>query len=781
MQEPVSKKKIAILGGGISALTAAFELTNPANPRHAEYEVTIYQLGWRLGGKAASGRNMSPEYSYRVEEDGIHIFYGFYDNAFQLMQKCYDELNRAPDAPLSSWQKAFLPGSYTEVYQLFKERGEPRKTWHRISYCNPPNNQIPGTKLETPLSTLLETYAEAALGLLLGIFKSSAFSRLSDEIERYLDDDLKALIASLYKADWRRKAETGAPDCRVVRAPNYKTVMLMAADQLAYQISRSPLALTSWLYDQEELIERVFRRERLPYQDLPSRIAGEPAQVGLEVMSLILYEFRKLLWKFVGSRVRYDFDVYKHWVQVNWLIGIIVGITKERLLEKGLCHVNDKEYRKWLEPYLFDDGKLTLDSVITNSIYGATFNYKDGDLKKMNMEAGTTLMALIRIALTYRGAYCFYMQAGTGDVVFAPLYLALKARGVKFEFFTRIEELKLSHDWSRVDEIRIERQVVLKNKAKGYEPLVDVKGLPCWPDRPLYDQIKDGETYKNVDFESYSSPGIPAPPLKHGVDFDQVILGISIGAVRCVFPEVFDLKRSKNRALTRKWSRMAEKVGTVRTQSFQVWFKKTFNQLGAMAPPATGTGFDACPMNSYADMSHYIPWEGWPALDAAYPLGLAMFCGAMKDIPGSPDPCRPLQGRDEVKEYALAVLKEHAGFFWPKAVSRPEPGLHWNLLVDNRKPPVQGEKRFDSQFWTATPNPSNRYTRIPTGSSKHRLGAGGSGFANLFLTGDWIDNTFYMGCIEGGVMSGLATANAMSGFPRLSEISGWGFGGPKGP
>ena len=51
--------KVAILGGGVGGMTAAFELT--ATPELRErYDVTVYQLGWRLGGKGASGRNAAP-------------------------------------------------------------------------------------------------------------------------------------------------------------------------------------------------------------------------------------------------------------------------------------------------------------------------------------------------------------------------------------------------------------------------------------------------------------------------------------------------------------------------------------------------------------------------------------------------------------------------------------------------------------------------------------------------------------------------------------------------
>ena len=47
-------KKVAIIGGGMGALTTAYFLTDPA--AGGEFDVTVYTMGWRLGGKGASGR-----------------------------------------------------------------------------------------------------------------------------------------------------------------------------------------------------------------------------------------------------------------------------------------------------------------------------------------------------------------------------------------------------------------------------------------------------------------------------------------------------------------------------------------------------------------------------------------------------------------------------------------------------------------------------------------------------------------------------------------------------
>ncbi len=61
------KQTVVILGGGCGAVTAAFELTATQELRD-RFEVELYTLGWRLGGKGASGRNR--DHSLRIEGTG---------------------------------------------------------------------------------------------------------------------------------------------------------------------------------------------------------------------------------------------------------------------------------------------------------------------------------------------------------------------------------------------------------------------------------------------------------------------------------------------------------------------------------------------------------------------------------------------------------------------------------------------------------------------------------------------------------------------------------------
>src|SRR5215471_12784879 len=129
------KKKIAILGGGISSLTAALEITRTPNWQN-DYEITVYQLGWRLGGKGASSRN--PGISNRIEEHGLHIWLGFYENAFAIMRECYDELKLPPSAPFQKWSDAFKPHTFITVEESID--GE----WLHWPVTFPTNNSEPG-------------------------------------------------------------------------------------------------------------------------------------------------------------------------------------------------------------------------------------------------------------------------------------------------------------------------------------------------------------------------------------------------------------------------------------------------------------------------------------------------------------------------------------------------------------------------------------------------------------------------------------------------------------
>ena len=113
--------RVAVIGSGCASVAAAFELTRPEHG--GRYQVTIYQTGWRMGGKGASGRGPAG----RIEEHGLHVWLGFYENAFRLLRECYAELGRDPAShPCADWRDAFFAAisAIPEIMEVYRMAGE---------------------------------------------------------------------------------------------------------------------------------------------------------------------------------------------------------------------------------------------------------------------------------------------------------------------------------------------------------------------------------------------------------------------------------------------------------------------------------------------------------------------------------------------------------------------------------------------------------------------------------------------------------------------------------
>jgi uncharacterized protein with NAD-binding domain and iron-sulfur cluster len=98
---------VVILGGGMAGLATAWELSR-GDWRRSLAGITVYQRGWRLGGKGASSRGRNG----RIEEHGLHVLLGYYDAMFRVLRECYGELDRQrtdPFCPIRTWEEAVRP------------------------------------------------------------------------------------------------------------------------------------------------------------------------------------------------------------------------------------------------------------------------------------------------------------------------------------------------------------------------------------------------------------------------------------------------------------------------------------------------------------------------------------------------------------------------------------------------------------------------------------------------------------------------------------------------
>lgn len=711
------RKKVVVLGGGAGALTTAYYLSSTPELR-ARYDVTVYQVGWRLGGKGASGRGPHG----RIEEHGLHIFWGFYENAFQLMRACYREMNRPATMPLATFEQAFLPRDLLALQELV------HGTWQRWVIPFPSNSRSPGQ------SDSIDSSQE-----ILGVLFQTILS---------LFDRTQGLLVGT-------AAEGTAQDflgrLREVLAES----MGRGADLL--------LSVRLLVQEGQRLLEQAHVR-------VLAVIRGEVEARGVLDAALLdmLRGFLRWLWTRFTPLLESNFLLFQMCVGLDFLVANLVGILSDQVFVRGFNAIEEMDYRAWLAKH--GANELTLKSALSRTIYDAAMSMVDGDPDRQAIGAGSALRALLRIGLTYQGHIAYEFAASMGDVIFVPLYEACRKNGVRFEFFHRVEEL-VADDVTglpQIRRIRIGRQVTLKDPSREYEPLISVKNLPCWPSQPLWDQLLEGENLlrEGINLESFYTPwrSVEERVLEAGRDFDHVVFGIPVASVPFLCPSLVE----KNAA----WRRMVEQVATIQTQSFQIWTSKDLSAMGWTVGSPMLTGYVE-PIDTWADMTNLLPREGWAQPNA--PRNVAYFCGPQPGPRQPPPPdahAFPTQETERARRDAVHFLNHHIGVLWPRATQPRTPGaFDWTLLVPSNG--GEGEARFETQYWRANVDPSERYTLALPGTFKARIRPDRTGFANLSICGDWVDNGFYIGAAEGAVISGMLAFRAVTGQPL--PISGEAF------
>lgn len=725
MSDP--KIKVAVLGGGVGAITTAFYLTSTEALR-ARYEVTIYQMGWRIGGKGASGRNRDA--GDRIEEHGLHIWMGFYENAFRAMRAAYAEANRPASMPIRTIDEAFKPHSYIVLEEKLTD-GSPWLPW---SFDFPTNTDVPGTGRELP-SVL--AYVEMIAQWMMRLWLASPIAR-----------DLDAAAHSAFEA---------LPDWLEFALVNLFRTAQAQVDDFFRDIQFIPDSTKQTLL----LLERLVR--------LASSVAGrDPMQQNafeVNILVALVRAFMRLAWRLLESRVDTSFDAYQLWVSLNLGGSVLCGILTSGIAYQGWDSIDHLELRDWLRQNGAND--VTINSAPLRGVYDLAFAYQDGEIAQARFAAGTAMRGMLRMMLTYKGAIFFKMQAGMGDIVFAPFYEVLRQRGVKFEFFHRINNLELTPSKTAIAAITGTKQVRLADPSRPYEPLYTTPdGLPCWPSEPLYDQIHDGAALKasGVNLESAWSPAWrDASPfrLEQGKDFDLVVLGIAVGAFPHVCPELI--------AANSRFRKMVEKVLTVDTLAVQLWLKPDLEQLGWERPPGITEhpvlGSFVEPIDTWADMNQLIKREFWPS--GLEPGSIAYFCGPFQGrqpVPPFSDHAYPAQELAVVRAMTVEFLNRDVRSLWPRTVGAGNQ-FAWDDLIDPQG--RTGEARLDAQYIRVNVDPSERYVLSVPKSTFYRLKPGDSGFSNLTLAGDWTYNTVNAGCVEAAVSSGMAASRAICGVPAV--------------
>ncbi len=703
--------EVAVVGGGCAAMAAAFELTRPEHG--GRYHVTVYVPGWRLGGKGASGRGPAG----RIEEHGFHVWLGFYENAFALLRGCYEERNRDGRARrFADWREAFLPSPHIGLADR-KSDG----SWAAFMAQFPGGDGLPGDPLSSGNPYTVVGY----------LWRTAE------------------LLRTLLQACESHGGACAAPPADAPAAPLSVASVL---DGITRLLKYGALATMAAMIEAATLLESVARA-----------LPRYPESLALTLLDTIGSSARSQLEQLTER----DDELRRLWEIVDIVLATMRGIIRDGLATdpRGFDAIDDVDCRDWLRQH--GASPRSLDSTFVRGLHALAFAHIDGDFSRPSLAAGAALRGSLRMFFTYRGALFWKMQGGMGDVVFAPFYEVLERRGVSFRFFHRVEKVRLAAADSLapgerpyVAALEIDVQAEVRD-GREYEPLVDVQGVPCWPARPDFAQLVDGEQLERDgrDFESFWDRRLVArKTLRVEEDFDFVVLAVGVGAIPHLCEDIL--------ARDARWRDMVAHVRTTATQAFQLWLREPLAALGWAHPLASVSGFSQ-PFDTWADMAHLIGEEQWPTPPGA----IVYFCSVLPES-DLPHDAHYQAARDaEVREQAVRFLERDMRHFWPAAVDRN--GFRWDLLLDPAGGDAVGAARFGSQFWKANVNPSDRYTLALPGSARHRISPLDNTYDNLTVAGDWTNCGHNTGCVESAMMSGRLAAHAIAQSPPLASIIGY--------
>jgi uncharacterized protein with NAD-binding domain and iron-sulfur cluster len=721
-----AKIKVAVLGGGCGAMAAAFELTKTPG-----YEVTVYQQGWRLGGKCASGR---AEPHQRIEEHGLHMLIGFYEEAFKLMSACYDEYTKASAGHVAfpTFHDALIPQNRITLQEPVG------LAWRSWNVDLKPAPGFPGTGNPPSLEDVVQSFVE---------WLFASYRRVKADVQRI---DVLRLVQK-----WATKSEPWVERILSDVAPGAR------AYRLAGRLRERPGSL---------LLQELVR-----------------------LLALILADLEAITKKTETATKRLDVTLQHDLLALRLGYAAFKGLVADVLLHDGdFSRINHLDFRSWLMTH--GATKADVWSAPIKGLYDLGFAYVDGvatDPTKAQAAAGVALYVALQLLFACRGGVLWKMRAGAGDILFAPLYEVLRSRGVTFKFFHRVEKLTLSEDGTTVDAVRITRQADTSEGRDGqYDPLIDVPfgdgstSLRCWPAEPRWEQLpgiseEEKAQLRENSFESslcqadvgdivLRRRGSEEETLEDGTrsqaasgsddgsnEFDHVILGLSLAGLPSICEELIERRPS--------WKSMVTGIPTVQTQSLQLWMTPALAELGWDGGETVSIAYVE-PHDAWGEMSHLLAAERWddPAsrwdAKAAVPPSSAgdseapsasaksihYFCSVLPEFPPGTPRC---EQERVARENAGRFVESALGHLWPKAVDTATGELKKSLVA--------------SGYVRINVDPSERYVLSVPGSIVRRLPPDCSTFANLYLAGDWVTGRVNSGSVEAAMAGGVRAADAL--------------------
>jgi uncharacterized protein with NAD-binding domain and iron-sulfur cluster len=703
------RRRVAILGAGPAGLAAAFALSDTPELRE-RFEVTIYQMGWRPGGKCASGRDVGTAEkpgSFRVEQNGAHYLFGCYQQSFALVRKCFARLTNT--GAYGCLSEDFVPG-----HRLVWMQATPTGGWEQNRMFLPANLSKPGEGGEwcEPFDYCLMGWQ---LLLQVGVdwLDTPTRFRSAELVHRLFP------FQPFGENLWGRLVRVSLQPLRLIVNVGTRAVMR----GLRAMSRASPAPLRDGVRGRlAALAESIAARAASRCRRVRSQGSGAAAQADKVTPLLVVLE-----------------------VAATTMRGILI----DRVDVHGFDQVDAEDFRAWLRRH--GASQQSVDCGLVKMWYDAVIAYEDGDPERPGCAAGVAINAILHAILGYKGAFAFHMRAEIGDSFIAPIVAALERQGVRMAYFQRVRELipVVGVDGrARIDRIEIEPQAPGQSSAA----MVALPGSSrrVWPNRPL-----DAELAASVPpLDSfYAADSGRRVSLEAGRDFDDVVLSLPLGTLPSVCARLI--------AEQERWRDMSTRLGSAESISLRLWFNRTMSELGWETPPAVLSGF-AAPFSTWEDGRQTLATETgtWPesvrsaaSLFGPWPRPLGL-CAT--------DPEAPAYWTEQSRAGRIAVedfFQEHFGVLWPRG--RDSGGVpDYGILV--AAPAVAGVARLHAQYCSVNVGPCERYVLALPGTLEYRLAPDQSGYANLVLAGEWTRNGIEIGCIEGAVRSGLRAAQLLS-------------------
>jgi uncharacterized protein with NAD-binding domain and iron-sulfur cluster len=613
----MAKERVIILGGGIAGLTTAFELTSDPHWKDKVESVTLYQMGWRLGGKCASGRGPMD----RIEEHGIHLFGGGYYNALPMMERCYDALRAGPQGWPHSFDMAFRRQYLSVGWETTSAGSLVRST------TDFPRNSLRPKDVKRLRE--VKDWVRAMVGTWRELFTRSATPTLFGSVT-ILDSTPFSL-----------------PDIAIPfsKAADY---FALIEEQLDAAIDGTPQGLA-------DLVESLDGAQAwlADYHDFFNG--------GLEFMGF-------------SSSIRNIGTIG------DLVVALIRGALEADVFHNGFDAIDNEDFRAWLKRHGARQTTLDSSLVMStpNVLYQYP-NGNNAVRQNATMGAGCFLHWTLR-TLGYLGAPFWFFAAGTGETVIAPLYEELKRRGVKFNFFHKVSSLKLSTDKRRVASIAVDVQATTLG-GQEYAPLRPVGGLGCWPAMPDFSQLVQGATLEaqGVDLESHWAdwPAVSQLSLCDGQDYTSVVFAISLGAVPALCNELLSSSAAWRKMVSALPTVQTQSFQIWMSQtSSALGVGLDPSDRTDADDTALGCGYET-PFDGFVDFTPLIGFENWQPPHTA-PSSLWYFSDVLLH---QSTPAPPAGAGTAFPQSRLNAVKSNSRTFLTTGISRLLPHFNLANLV----------------------------------------------------------------------------------------------------